>query len=85
MPGLMQDVPYSSGGSHEMNTRAISGRRVAGWVGVLAALLGLFNIISFMAAGGNMEGRLNPSLARRAAYWPRCGIQSKSKARPSRR
>jgi len=41
-----------------------AGHRVAGWAGVLAAPLGLFNIVSFMAvAGGDLPAFLNPSFA----------------------
>ena len=40
------------------------GRGFAGWAGLLAAPLGLFNIVSFMVvAGGDMAALLNPSFA----------------------
>jgi hypothetical protein len=47
-----------------MNTRAMSGRRIAAWAGLLAAPLGLFNIASFLSvAGGNTAALLDPSYA----------------------
>ncbi|MGH6624481.1 MAG: hypothetical protein ACREBN_10935 [Burkholderiaceae bacterium] len=39
-----------------------SGRRIAGWAGLLAAPLGLFNLVTFMSvAGGDMTALIDPS------------------------
>jgi hypothetical protein len=47
-----------------MNTQAMSGRRIAGWAGLLAAPLGLFNIATFLSVtNGNTEALLDPSYA----------------------
>lgn len=47
-----------------MNTQAMSGRRIAGWAGLLAAPLGLFNIVTFLAVtGGNTAALLDPAFA----------------------
>ncbi|WP_218511720.1 hypothetical protein [Variovorax sp. dw_308] len=47
-----------------MNTQAMSGRRIAGWAGLLAAPLGLFNIATFLSVtNGNTEALLDPAYA----------------------
>ena len=47
-----------------MNNQAMSGRRMAGWAGLLAAPLGLFNIATFLSVtNGNTAALLDPSYA----------------------